>query len=326
MHNGLKPQFVPFEGLSHDRRGVALSPDRVTSPAFGGQSDPKGGAASGEAAGLVQYKTSPHLEQVISFAKPIVRERRLKRLKRNVYLTGQLHSIPKPGFRPDDAWLITPTYDTRGTLGRGAHNWCPDQISDATNRYRRWCKNHGYSAKYTWVAELTAKGTVHYHLVAWLPVGVRMPQWDKPNGKRRAFWPHGMTETAKLKTNCSYLMKYLSKMGEFHDFPPGLRLNGNGGLDANARSIRSWHNLPSWVRTMYGVGELARCAKGHIDLSTGEILEPLYSRRFIPGGLVLTAKREPPVPWQTSASEPFFGPYCSWSREMYSNRVQNVQR
>ena len=270
------------------------------------------GTSSGAAAGLVQYKTSPNPVQVLSFAPCVVAEKRLKRLKCNVYLTGQLHSLPRPGFRSDQLWLITPTYDTKGTLGRGRHDWQPDHISRATDAYRRWCNVKGFEAKYTWVAELQGNGTVHYHLVAWLPRGQAMPHWDRPNGRRKCFWPHGMTETAKLKTNCSYLMKYLSKMGEFHRFPHGLRLNGNGGLDASAKQIRSWHTLPQWVKTAYGVGDVIRKKMGLIVLATGELLEPMYSRKFIGGGMVLTRKRELPELWQCQGEDRFFGPYSTW--------------
>ena len=313
MDNGLNHQSTPIEGLNHDRRGVALAQDRVTPPSFGGQSTPEGWAEGGAAAGLVQYKTSPNLEQVISFAAPVVALKRVKKLKRNVYLTGQLHSLPRPGFRPDQAWLITPTYDTKGTLGRGSHNWCPDQMSRTTDRYRRWCIRRGVLAKYTWVAELQANGTVHYHLVAWLPHRLRMPRWDRPDGARKAFWPHGLTETAKLKTSCSYLMKYLSKMGEYHRFPHGLRLNGNGGLDQAAKQIRSWHNLPQWVKTEYGVGDVQRKTIGLVVMATGEVLEPMYDRKFVPGGMVLTARRPWPERWQCTGDDKFFGPYCTWT-------------
>ena len=269
------------------------------------------GAAGGEAAGLVQYKTSPN-QHIISFSKACAAKGRLKRLKRNVYLTGQLHSVPRPGFRPDQAWLVTPTYDTKGTLGRGRRDWRPDHMSRATDAYRRWCRSKGIEAKYTWVAELQGNGTVHYHLVAWLPRGQAMPYWDRPNGRRKCFWPHGMTETAQLKTNCSYLMKYLSKMGEYHRFPHGLRLNGNGGLDASAKLIRSWHTLPQWVKTEYGVGDVIRKKLGLLVIATGELLEPMYSRKFIDGGMVLTRKRELPELWQCRGEDHFFGPYSTW--------------
>lgn len=66
--------------------------------------------------------------------------------------------------------------------------------------------------------------------LAWLPRGVTMPQWDRGNGHRCAFWQHGMTNTEKAKAGVGYLMKYLSKLGEFHRFPRGMRLYGIGEL------------------------------------------------------------------------------------------------
>ena len=272
------------------------------------------GVACAEGAGLVQYKTSPNQSFPVSFCKSEQRLNRLKRLKRNTYLAGQLHSLPQAGFRPMQAWLITLTYDTKGTLGRGCHNWAPHHASRTTDSYRRWCKANGHVPKYTWVGELQANGTVHYHLVAWLPVGVRMPQWDRSSGNRKAFWGHGMSETAKLKTNCSYLMKYLSKMGEMHEFPRGMRLCGNGGLDASCRAIRSWHALPSWAKTLYGVGEVVRKKYGLLDVNTGEVLPPMYSRKFRPGGMELTLLRDLPERWQCGPEERYFGPYCTFPR------------
>lgn len=287
---------------------------------FGGLSTPAGCAVGSAAAGLVQYKTTPNQnnpypplqrqKHTISFSKCDVQLRRIKRLKRNTYLAGQLHSLPQPGFRPMQAWLITHTYDTKGTLGRGCHNWHPDHMTRSTDAYRRWCKSKGYLCKYTWVGELQASGTVHYHLVAWLTVRTSMPHWDRKDGKRKPFWPHGMTKTEKLKTNCSYLMKYLSKMGEFHEFPHGMRLSGNGGLDSCARAIRAWHSLPTWARTLYGVGDVKRTHFGIVDLSTGEVLPPMYRRKLIPGGLELHLIGELPERWQSAPGE-YFGPYSS---------------
>lgn len=291
------------EANAHARTlGDALAHD------FGLAGEWVGGAESAEnsreAAGLVQYKTTPNF---ISFSTSSKAERRLKRLKCNVYLTGQLHSMPRPGHRPDQAWLITLTYDTKGTLGKGSHNWDATQATRTTDRYRRWCKQNGYDSKYTWVCELQGNGTPHYHLVAWLPVGVRMPKWDRSNGRRGAFWRHGMSETAKLKTNCAYLMKYLSKMGEFHRFPHGMRLNGNGGLDITCRQIRSWHHLPQWVKNTYGVSSVKRNQNGYIDISTGEILPRMYRVEITDHGMYLHALRDPPPRLHD-------GPYCNFPR------------
>ncbi len=124
-------------------------------------------------------------------------------------------------------------------------------------------------------------------------------------------WPHGMSKVEKLRSNCSYLMKYLSKMGELHEFPHGMRLSGNGGLDQSARNIRSWHNLPAWVRVGHGVGEVSRKKCGLVVMETGELLPPMYRRKFIPGGMELHQLREMPEQWQTTGEERYFGPYSS---------------
>mgnify|MGYP003377096540 CR=1 FL=1 len=261
------------------------------------------GHESGAAAGLVIYKTSPtqtpnlspsHWEKnehVISFDKPSQRIKRLKGLKKSVYLAGELHKLNKPGFRPSQAWVVTLTY-------ANDDQWQPNHISDATDAYRGWCKRRGIECKYVWVGELTNRGRVHYHLIAWLPVGVRMTFWDKPRrvkGKKTsAFWPYGMSNTEQSRKGVAYLMKYLSKMGELHEFPQGMRLHGCGGLSVDARAIKAWSNLPQWVKCDHGVKDVKRLCRGFLDITTGELLPPMYRRKFVPGGVVITQLREMP--------------------------------
>jgi hypothetical protein len=261
-------------------------------------------------AGLVQYKTSPNQPFGLTFSPSQNALRRVKRMKRNTYLAGAFLSLPRPGFRPDNAWFVTLTYDTKGTRGKGAYDWLPDHIARSVDAYRRWCKSVGVTCKYAWVAELQGNGNVHYHGVFWLPVGVRMPKWDVPMGKRSAFWAYGYTQREPLKTNVGYLMKYLSKMGELTRFPSGLRLSGCGGMCRDGRLVRSWHSFPSWVKVQYGVGEVSRCTHGFLDLTSGELLPPMYRRQFIPGGLWLTPLRDVPERWQGE----HFGPYSAFPR------------
>jgi hypothetical protein len=163
---------------------------------------------------------------------------------------------------------------------------------------------------------------VHYHLLAWLPVGVRMPHWDKPTprrrGMRKAFWSHGMSQTEEAKAGIGYLMKYLSKLGELSRFPKNLRLYGIGGLTAEGRAIRSWLNLPQWAKTAYGVGDLARTAAGLIDRSTGEILPPAWKVTVEPNGLLLTKLREVPSrfgPGMVPEGQ-YVGAYSSFPRHL----------
>lgn len=268
-------------------------------------------AGSGEAAGLVPSKTKvnestketvSHWEnghREITFSKTKQAENRVKRLKRSVWASGHLHGIAKKGHRALKPWFVTLTYAQ-------ASAWRPNHIKEAVNRFRRWAARKGIDCKYTWVGEIqpkrlerTGEAVVHYHLIIWIPFGQQMPKWDMeettPSGRLRApFWTHGMTNTQQAKSGIGYLMKYLSKLGELTVFPEGLRLYGIGGLDPLARAVRGWYNLPQWAKNTYGVGDLKRSGSSLVDLATGEILEPMFRREFIPGGLRLHLLRPYP--------------------------------
>jgi hypothetical protein len=218
------------------------------------------------------------------------------------------------GFRPAVAWFVTLTYAR-------ANGWCADHISEAVQRYRNWCKSRGVPCRYTWVGEIqpkrlenTGQAVVHYHMLAWLPVGMRMPMWDrrtvtKWGSKRPAFWGHGHTGRDIARSGIGYLMKYLSKLGEYHRFPRGMRLYGIGGLSNAGRSIRQWFNLPEWVKRSFGVGEVKRLARSFLVRATGELLEPAFSVRHVPAGLVLHALRELPERFHD-------GVYSSYPRQV----------
>lgn len=281
-------------------------PKSKAQPAFGraeGLRNPcEAGVTSGEAAGLVLFKTSPELQQLIGpvhwrnqkktikFDKSEQKIKRLKNLKKSIWLAGQLHQTQQNGFRPLQAHFVTLTYAK-------ADDWRPNHISEATDRYRHWCKRRGYEAAYVWCAELTKTGRVHYHLICWLPAGKKMTFWDKPRRVKKqrtcAFWTHGMSNGQVAKHGVAYLMKYMSKMGEFHEFPEGLRLHGCGGLDKCSRAVKQWSNLPQWVKNGCGVGDIKRIGRYFVSVD-GEILEPMFMRRFIPGGVEIHQLREMP--------------------------------
>lgn len=257
---------------------------------------------SAEGAGLVPFKTSPHENIsapgsiVVSFDQLTMNEARIKRLRHNVWLSAYLQNMQKPGHRGDQPWFITLTYV-------GVDDWRPDHMSKATERYRRWCLRMGVPCRYTWVAELQQRGAVHYHLMVWLPRGVHMPMWDKQTKHRgrycKPFWTHGMANRQRAKQGIAYLMKYLSKMGKYHQFPRGCRTHSTGGLDEHGKLIRSWSTLPYWVKCLYGVGDLVRVGGKLHELETGNRLEALYKREFVRDkgkvvGLLLTPLRAVP--------------------------------
>lgn len=257
--------------------------------------------ASGAAAGLVPSKTTVN-GVFVNLAASAVAERRVKRLKKSVWASGHLHKLADKGHRPPVCWFVTLTY-------RPGVAWLPEQVKDAINAFRRFCKAACVPCRYTWVAELQSRGAVHYHLLAWLPHGVRMPHWDRPIRRRAAFWPHGMSNTQPALSGVGYLMKYLSKLGELTRFPKGLRLYGIGGLDQVGKSVRSWLNLPEWVKRTNGVGDVVRKKSGLVVSATGEILQPAYEVCRVPFGLVVRSLRELPDrfhdgPYSTVAMNP----------------------
>ncbi|WP_234264907.1 rolling circle replication-associated protein [Hydrogenophaga sp. NFH-34] len=244
------------------------------------------GSVASEGAGLVSSKTSlPDL--FVNLSPSAVAERRVKRLKRSVWASGHLHAMADRGHRPPVCWFVTLTY-------RGVDDWQADHISKAIQGYRNWCRDNRIPCRYTWVAELQGRGAVHYHLLCWLPRGFSMPHWDRAKGRRAKWWPHGMTNTQKAKAGVGYLMKYLSKLGEQTRFPKGLRLYGIGGLNKEGRAIRSWLNLPEWVKASHGVGDVKRLSSGFVVLRTGEVLEPAYRVQQVPSGFLLCRLRELP--------------------------------
>ena len=254
--------------------------------------------AGGEAAGLVSSTTSSGSSLFLTLCDNEKALKRIKRLKRSVWASGHLHGIPVPGFRSVQPWFVTLTYV-------GVDDWESDHIADSMKRYRQWCGARHYPCKYTWVGELQKRGAVHYHLLVWLPRGVQMPKWDLPDGRRKAFWTHGMTNTEKAKAGVGYLMKYLSKLGEFHRFPKGMRLYGVGGLTAEGRAVRSWYNLPEWLKPVVGVGEVRRCKGGGFVRPDGEHFRSPWRREFMCGGLRLTQRDPIPERWHDGA-------YSTW--------------
>jgi len=271
---------------------------------------PRSGGQGG-AAGLVPSKTTGQ-GILVSLDSRATAERRVSRLKRAVWASGHLHGIADHGKRPRVCWFVTLTYaDPNG--------WGAEQVKEAIRGFRRWCKKRSIPCRYTWVAEIqpgraerTGDHVPHYHLLAWLPVGVRMPKWDT-----EGWWPHGMTNTEAARSGVGYLMKYLSKLGELSVFPKGLRLYGIGGLDESARAVRGWFNLPQWAKQAYGVGDLARRACGLVVRGTGEILAPVFAVLRVPGALQLRQLRTVESRFSGAglpALSGYVGAFSSWPR------------
>lgn len=172
------------------------------------------------------------------------RKIRLNRLTRSVMTSARLivedMEMEKIRFR---SWFITMTY-APGIA------WQPLHITQTLKRVRSWCDRQGVKFRYVWVAEIQEKRKVrdgghcvHYHLMVFLPVGLRLPKFDK-----RQWWPHGITQTVLAKKPVGYIAKYASKGGLAGYFPKGCRLHGCGGLALKSRWNRTWWMCPRYVR------------------------------------------------------------------------------
>ena len=247
------------------------------------------------AAGLVPSKTSgpDHLE--IGFDAESVQKRRIGRLRRTIWACGHLHRLSVPRGVRETVWFVTLTYV-------GVHDWRPNHLSRCMKAIRKWCAKRGVKFRYVWVAELQKRGAIHYHLAVWLPKSLQLPKFDK-----QGWWPHGHTQRVVGKHPVGYLMKYLSKVGPVQAFPKGARIHGYGGLTQQARGICTWLNLPSWCKQRFGVGELQTVANRRVVRSTGEILEPMYTRVIQLAGMRLHANGPIPERWAD-------GPYSTLAR------------
>ncbi len=253
--------------------------------------------ASAASAGLVPSKTKYTRADWIEIDRhpEAIFERRFARMRRSVWWSGQGHGASFSGRYGDKPWFVTLTY-------RPGQEWAAQHVQQAMKRVKAWAARRGIKTlRYTWVAELQQRGAVHYHLIVYLPKSLSMPKWDK-----QGWWPWGMTNTQRAKSGVGYLMKYVSKLSPLHKFPPGLRLFGIGGLNVEARAIRTWHNLPRWAKDTCGVGQVTRRACGLVVRATGEILASPWVLFKGGGRLLLRAVGEIPERFGD-------GPYSSWS-------------
>jgi hypothetical protein len=158
--------------------------------------------------------------------------------------------------------------------------WQPRHLSDLVHHIRRWMARRGHTLRQEWVAELTARGRLHYHLCLWLPQGLTLPKPDK-----QGWWTHGTTRIEWARRPIAYMAKYASKATSGyldenylpHQFPKGARIHGRCGLDAAQRRAVAWWCLPRYVRQAFPeVGTVVVRARGGgwISPTSGEWLAP----------------------------------------------------
>lgn len=192
------------------------------------------------------------------------------------------HQAELPDQKPI---MVTLTYEF-------AECWRPTDISAFLHILRSHCRRREVIPRYTWVAELQERGAVHYHVLLWLPAGMRLPKPDK-----EGWWPHGHTKIERVKhTAVAYISKYISKTADAVNgstsssrFPKGCRIYGHGGLSVTSRTALKFSRLHSWLKRRCPVpGQAIRIPRtGWIDSHTGEVIGYRYRVEVGPWGIFL---------------------------------------
>lgn len=236
-----------------------------------------GSAAEGRSPGLVVQETShaavERLEirgsDVRAILRGLARQRRLSRMRKTVlrFVDVARDGLSVPGFRPPELVMVTLTY-------ADADAWEPRHISTFVQRVAEWLERRGHSYAYAWVLEMQQRGAPHYHVLFWLPAGVRLPKPDVCGPRQRApLWPFGMTRV-EFARSPGYIVKYTSK-GDVAPFPFRARLFGVGASVRDWRRIARWGAMPRWIRDLSTEGDVISrlCHVGWLNRMTGEVYE-----------------------------------------------------
>jgi hypothetical protein len=154
-------------------------------------------------------------------------------MRRRVLTGARLHVCQVKKWR---AAMLTLTY-------RPEVDWDGRHVSDCLRHSRQWLKRRSIGFRYVWVMETTKAGKPHYHVVVWLPLGIKLPLLDL-----QGWWPHGMTRMEWARSAVGYVSKYVSKGEEGAALPFGARMYGVGGLEGIALDEARWWTLPGWLR------------------------------------------------------------------------------
>lgn len=175
------------------------------------------------------------------------------------------------------AVFVTLTY-------RPGEVWHASHIRDCLHRMRMWSQRMGIKIPYCWVLELTKSGTPHYHVILWLPKGVKVPFFDA-----RGWWFVGSSQTERARDpKGRYLAKYVSKNEELIDdddrdiaFPVGARVFGRGGFTGHVLGELRYWLRPDFVRRRCNPTDTVRKVEGGwLIVDTGEMIHSPYRVHF----------------------------------------------
>ena len=117
------------------------------------------------ASGLVSLSTSSG-KQVATQVGIDSKRSRFARMSRSIMKGALLHAAHC--FQPI---MLTTTY-------RADAKPSPKDISQALHAARDWARYRRIPLRYVWAAEMTKKGKLHYHVLFFLPAGVKLPMFD----------------------------------------------------------------------------------------------------------------------------------------------------
>lgn len=185
--------------------------------------------------------------------------RRMRRMRRVVIAAADAsRDLVQRGGNRFDAVFVTLTY-------RSDEFYSTRDVSGYIKATREWLKRRNVKAFYQWVIELTQKGKPHYHIIWWVPKGLRLPKPDASG-----MWSKGSSNIKLATRPVGYLVKYVSK-GDGGEFPKGARLFGVGAQDEGVKLARHRFGLPMWLFEKTE-GRCARVPRvGWVDKSTGEV-------------------------------------------------------
>jgi len=246
---------------------------------------PDARSAAGRSPGLVPTINNPHALGITSsgvygakLAFQIdLAAARLKRMRGRVehsvrLAAAHLSRVGAGRWRP---LFQTLTY-------REVDGWSAEHLTEYFHRVRQWAARRDFKVRYAWVAETQKRGAIHYHVVLWVPSRYFLPKPDLCG-----WWPHGSTETDRVKGGTSgvigYLCKYLSKglSVDSPALPKGARCFGAAGHPPEERRELRYRLAPFWVRDALGTwADIRKSKGGWLDRQSGEFLRSLWRVHF----------------------------------------------
>lgn len=186
-------------------------------------------------------------------------KRREKAARRKLKTVAQEQAVHahRHGLR---AVALTLTYAKQGEFSS-------KHISAFIDNLRRFAKTTGHRLPYLWVLEQASH--LHYHLLVWLPKGVRLPK-----DRLSRWWRWGSTWVEACRSAGDWA-HYLRKFDGASRLPAGARLYGYGGVAADSRVAIHRSGLPQWLKAKT-VNCCRRTRGGWVDTATGELFQSPY--------------------------------------------------